>query len=288
MTKIIVHRSGLFTSVQDFGRPQEGDSGIPWGGVMDRHSYFLANELIGNNPLEAVLEITMSGPSLEFTESVQAVITGANMSPMVNAYPIENNKIITLKKGDVLSFGQLKNGCRSYVAFDHKINVPLQLSSKSTYLYAGLGGVNGRALKKGDEIELIERKFVHPRRNSLLKPIDIYSPLIAKAYTGPDFELLTEEQREAIFTTIYQVGKDSNRMGVRLSGEKVSGDIKGIISSGIVKGTVQLPPSGMPIVLMADAPTTGGYLRILNCTDDSINKLAQLLPGDKVVFDKKS
>lgn len=286
MVKVTVHRSGLFSSVQDYGRPQEGSVGVPWGGVMDRHSFKLANQLLGNNTMNAVLELTIGGPTLEFGGSVKAVITGADMSPKVNGKSVSNYEVFKIEKGDILSFGKLKNGCRAYLAFDQSIDVPLELSSKSTYNYAGLGGFKGRNLQKGDKLWLRPRNPVFP--NEILKPLDIFSPLIVKAYTGPDFEKLTEEQREVLFSTVYKVGVNSNRMGVKLNGEPVSGDISGILSSGIVRGTVQLLPSGLPLILMADAPTTGGYLRVLVCTDLSVNQLAQLRTGDTVVFDLAS
>lgn len=283
MVKVTVQRAGLFTSVQDYGRPQEGSAGVPWGGVMDRRSFKLANQLLANNTLNAVLEITLNGPTLEFGGSVQAVITGADISPKVNGISVTNYRVFKLKKGDVLSFGELKNGSRAYLAFDQEIDVPLELSSKSTYFYARLGGFKGRNLQKGDKLWLRPRNAVVAE--NLVKPLDILSPLIVKAYKGPDYESLSSKQTESLFSTVYKVGVNSNRMGVKLNGEPVSGKLKGILSSGIVRGTVQLLPSGLPLILMADAPTTGGYIRALVCGDSSVDQLAQLKTGDTVVFD---
>ena len=286
MVKVEVVKPGFLTTIQDFGRPGEAATGMPWGGVMDRHSYALAHQILGNNPLDAVLEITMLGPSLRFLGNVNAVITGAEMSAQLNGKQIQNNKVYALQFGDELSFGKLKNGFRTYLAFDQQIDVPVVLGSKATYLPAKMGGFLGRALQRGDVFNLKDSvRFSQKEKQSThLRPLELVTPLILKVSQGPEFARLTSSQKQTLFNTIYTLKNDSNRMGIRLDGTPIHGVEAGIISSGVVRGTVQLPPSGCPIILAADAPVTGGYLRVLNCMEHSMNQLAQVPIGDRVVF----
>lgn len=285
MTNIEVIKPGFLTTIQDYGRPSGGDAGMPWSGVMDRHSYQLVNQLLGMSAMDAVLEIALTGPTLRVDSAVDIAISGADISPKINGELVSNHRVYGLQAGDVLSFGKLNNGARAYVGFSKVIDVPLVQNSKSTYLYSKLGGFYGRALKKGDTLTLTEPKTRKKDAKPSLNPIDIYAPLVVQVMKGPEFGLLNQVQQEELMSQIYQVDHQSNRMGIRLSGDPISDPLSGIQSSGIVRGTVQLPPSGLPIILMADAPTTGGYLRVLNCGDDSINQIAQLNAGDSLVFD---
>lgn len=285
ITKIEVIRPGFLTTIQDYGRPSGADAGLPWSGAMDRHSYQLVNQLLGMSAMNAVLEIALTGPTLRVDSAIDMALTGADISPKVNGEPVSNDRVYSLKAGDVLSFGKLNNGARAYLGFSKVIDVPLVQNSKSTYLYSKLGGLHGRALKKGDALTLIQPKARTVPARVSLQPIDIYSPLVVQVTKGPEYGALNQQQQQELMSQIYLVDHQSNRMGIRLSADPISKPLRGIQSSGIVRGTVQLPPSGLPIILMADAPTTGGYLRVLNCSDRSINQIAQLNAGDSLVFD---
>jgi len=154
MDELIFHKAGLFTSVQDGGRFGFEAFGIPVSGSMDKRSAALSNLLVGNKANEAVFEITLLGPTIEFNCSVQFCISGAELSPRLNNSFIENNKVYHAYEKDVLSFGQALKGCRAYLAIGGYISVTEIMSSKSTYTYGKIGGFKGRVLEKGDVIPI--------------------------------------------------------------------------------------------------------------------------------------
>ena len=286
MAGIEILAGGLFTTVQDLGRPSGSLVGFPWGGVMDRRSAKYANSLVGNSSVTALLEITLVGPKIRFEDNRTIAITGADLSPSINNKRIYNDSVITVSKGDVLSFGKTNSGCRAYLAISGGINVPLILGSSSTYIYASIGGYKGRNLKKGDI--LILHRFNNDssnKRERLSSTRTISSPCIIPCLCGPEYDLFSNELKEQLENTIFNINPQSNRMGYRLDLEKpMHHTIPEIISSGTVRGTIQLPTSGNPIVLMADSPTTGGYPRIANCTEEGTDLLAQCKPGDSIIF----
>ena len=286
MASIEILAGGLFTTVQDLGRPSGSLGGFPWGGVMDRRSAKYANSLISNSSVTALLEITLIGPKIRFEDNRSIAITGADLSPSINNRRIYNDTLITINKGDVLSFGKTNSGCRAYLAINGGINVPLVLGSTSTYTYAKMGGYKGRNLMKGDVLNL------HAVSNNSFKKIEklsstriISQPCIIPCLYGPEYDLFSNELKEQLENTIFKINAQSNRMGYRLDLEQpMTHKVPEIISSGTVRGTIQLPTSGNPIVLMADSPTTGGYPRIANCTEEGTDLLAQCKPGDSIIF----
>ena len=286
MGGIAIITGGLFTTVQDLGRPSGTISGFPWGGVMDRKSAIYANSLVGNSSLSALLEITLVGPKILFLEEVKIAICGAYLSPSVNGERINNNTVVTVKKEDVLSFGKLKSGCRAYLAISGGIKVPLILGSASTYTYANIGGYKGRHLSKGDHLELLKPADPYLKKPEELTPTEVTSqPCLIPCLEGPEYHLFSKALINQFKETIFKIGNSSNRMGYRLELEHpLSHGLPELISSGTVRGTIQLPRSGKPIVLMADSPTTGGYPRIANCTENGTDLLAQCKPGDTVIF----
>ncbi|WP_152287842.1 5-oxoprolinase subunit C family protein [Flavicella marina] len=286
---IEVVKSGLYTTIQDVGRFGFQKYGMPVSGVLDKDAFRLANWLVGNAINEAVLEITLTGPVLRFHKEVVIGITGADMQPKIDGKLVEMNSAIKVSKNSMLSFGKLKNGCRTYLSVSGGFDVVHEMNSKATYDYAKLGGLNGQALAAGDSLLLgnVDASFeekkvpVHLVQNS-------YSTMPVRVIEGPEFHLLSKAGKEVLFTCGFTVGSASNRMGVRLN-EVVELDLGSeMISSGIVQGTVQLPSSGMPIVLLADAQTTGGYPRVLNVIKADLSILAQQKPGDKIRFRKIS
>ncbi len=156
MATVIVHKAGLLTTVQDRGRYGYQRYGMPVSGAMDIFSLELANLLVGNDPGDACLEATISGPELEFTGATWVAITGADMDPHLNGQGIPMNTAIDVRPGDRLGFRGLRSGCRAYIAFAGGIAVPPVMGSRSTYLRAGIGGFQGRALMPGDELPLGE------------------------------------------------------------------------------------------------------------------------------------
>jgi len=254
---------------------------------MDVFSLELANLLVGNDPSNACLEATISGPELEFTRATWVAITGADMDPHLNGQGIPMNTAIDVKTGDKLGFQGLKSGCRSYIAFAGGITVPQIMGSRSTCLRAGIGGHQGRALMQGDELPLGEFK-----RPSVIKVIpeglipEYKHKQTIRVIPGPEAHYFEIAGLRNFLSTEYTVTAQSDRMGYRLSGEPIKhkDGMSGIISVGVLAGTIQVPGDGQPIILMADRQTSGGYARIANVITVDLLLLAQLRPGDKIRF----
>ena len=301
MATVIVHTAGLLTTVQDRGRYGYQRYGMPVSGAMDVFSLEIANLLVGNDPGDACLEATISGPELEFTGATWIAITGADMDPYLNGQGIPMNTAVDVRPGDRLGFRGLRSGCRTYIAFAGGIAVPPVMGSRSTYLRAGIGGFQGRALMPGDELPLGGFEPLSPpgkfstgsaRRKPLLKklpegmiPEDKHEQII-RIISGPEAHYFEVAGLRSFLSTEYTITAQSDRMGYRLSGEPIrhKEGMTNIISAGISLGTVQIPGDGQPIILMADRQTSGGYARIASVITDDLPLLAQMRPGDKIRF----
>ncbi len=301
MATVIVHTAGLLTTVQDRGRYGYQRYGMPVSGAMDVFSLELANLLVGNDPGDACLEATISGPELEFTRATWIAITGADIDPHLNGQGIPMNTAIDVRPGDRLEFRGLRCGCRAYIAFAGGIAVPAVMGSRSTYLRAGLGGFQGRALMPGDELPLGELESLSPpgrlsngsaRRKPRLKKIpeglipEYKHEQTIRIISGPEAHYFEIAGLRSFLSTEYTVTAQSDRMGYRLTGEPIKHreGMTNIISAGISMGTVQVPGDGQPIILMADRQTSGGYARIANVITVDLTLLAQLRPEDKIRF----
>jgi biotin-dependent carboxylase-like uncharacterized protein len=286
---IEVLKPGFFTLIQDAGRFGYQEFGIPVSGVLDLDSFRLANWLVGNPMDEAVLEVLFTGPTLKFLIDTYIGITGADMQPMINGVSVQMYTTIKVDKGSFLSFGKLQSGCRSYVSFAGSFQLEKEMGSLSTYTYAKLGGLKGRELRKGDALQLKEvenRKLkVVPEKFHII-PYQIVSVRVVE---GTEAVLFLEKELEKFYTHEFVIRSESNRMGIRLEGVYIESPSSfEMLSSGIVKGTIQLPPNGEPILLLADAQTTGGYPRIANVIQADLSLLAQQKPGDRIRFRKIS
>ena len=287
MATVIVHTAGLLTTVQDRGRYGYQRYGMPVSGAMDVFSLELANLLVGNDHGDACLEATISGPELEFTGSTWIAITGADMDPHLNGMGIPMNTAIDVRPGDRLVFRGLRSGCRAYIAFAGGIAVPPVMGSRSTYLRAGIGGLNGRSLMPGDELPLGE-SVGKPRLKKIPEGLihEYKHEQTIRIISGPEAHYFEIAGLRSFLSTEYTVTAQSDRMGYRLSGEPIKHKegMTNIISAGISLGTVQVPGDGQPIILMADRQTSGGYARIANVITADLTLIAQMRPGDIVRF----
>lgn len=282
--KIHIVKPGLFTTMQDGGRIGVEAYGIPQNGFLDTIAATNANRLVGNNDNSALVEITGTGPTLQFDEACAIAICGAELSPCINSKEIKNNTAISIKKNDTLSFGRLKKGYRCYVAINGSFLLDDCYGSKATNTIAQFGGFKGRALQKNDVLELQINTNKNPKTALLHYQLPI-SPAIIQLQPGPEIELFSRNEINRFMTSRFTVSKDSNRMGIRLEGNWLDGKkLETIISSGNVLGVIQITPSLQPIILLNDAGTTGGYPRIGICASKSLSALAQLKPGDTVEF----
>ena len=290
MNAVKVISPGALTTVQDAGRFGFLQSGISVSGVMDSYSHRAANLLVDNPQEEAVLEVTLMGPVLEFQCSTRIAVTGAMMQPKLNDQPVPMWRTIPVKEGDRLSFAGIQGGCRAYIAFAGGLDVPVIMGSKSTNLKAQVGGFEGRMLKRDDMVPLKA-----PSGEARLWAAgeewipNFPAQITLRAVLGPQEDLFTEAGIASFFSAEYVVTPANDRMGYRLEGEEITHKAGAdIVSDGIVMGAVQVPSSGQPIILMADRQTTGGYTKIAPVATADLPLLAQAQAGTKIHFQRVS
>lgn len=290
MNEIKIISPGLFTTVQDLGRFGYQKYGMPQSGAMDAFSLQLANILVGNSSDEACLEITFSGPEMEMDCDAVIAITGAHISPFLNGTPIQNNIAIQVTKGNRLQFGTLKSGFRAYLAIATGFIIPTVMESKSTYIKAKIGGIPGRALKAGDVLEIGNIKTIKPIYSQVDAPKWINKSVYEiDVIPGPEAKQFSFEGIQTFLNSTFQISSASDRMGYRLDGPTLGKKTEiELLSSGIALGTIQVPTDGMPIILLSERQTTGGYPRIANVISADIPILAQLKPGDNISFNEVS
>ncbi|WJE79690.1 biotin-dependent carboxyltransferase family protein [Bacillus sp. DX3.1] len=303
MNAEVLH-AGMYTTVQDLGRYHYQQYGVPVGGTMDQVALRIINMLVGNEENEAGLEITITGPKILIKKPTLLAVGGANIEPLLNGKRIPLWRPILAEEGSMLCFGKAQSGCRAYVTFAGGIEVPCVMGSKSTYVRGALGGIKGRALKKGDQFQistasefanLVMKQLQNKNKEvtcwgvcSRYLPKYSYRPII-RVVPGFESNQFTEESLHAFFTKEYKVSNYADRMGYRIEGEELlrTEEVE-LLSSAVTFGTIQVPSGGQPIILMADRQTTGGYPRIGNVVSTDIPLLAQLKPGDYVSFSKIS
>lgn len=296
---ITVIKPGLQSSFQDLGRHGHQHLGVSVSGAMDTRAHRLANLLAGNTHDKATLELTLTGPVLQFEQTACIAITGASLSPTLNGEPIPNNRPLIVTAGDTLAFGARTKGLRAYLAVHGGFDIKPVLGSCSTFLRGHLGGLDGRALKKGDRIALNSPLYgVDPEALSdEIWKIKIYLPAILgtnlrtdiRVIKGPHAERFTPESLTQFFETGYRVNPESERMGYRLTGARLTlADTAQIISEVTSFGTIQVPPDGNPIILMADRQTTGGYVKIAHVATVDLPLVAQTMPGETLHFQEIS
>jgi antagonist of KipI len=284
-----IHRSGLFTTIQDLGRYGHQRFGVSVSGAMDRNALRIGNRIVGNPDGAAALEITLQDPDVEFTGDALIAITGADLSPSLNGDSIPMWSAVLVRRGERVRFGPRRQGCRSYLCVSGGLDVPAVLGSRSTDVRAGIGGLGGRRLGKGDEIY-----FGTPVRETARPlgwefPVDArpeYSVApVLRLIPGPQTECFSPDAMDTLFTNAYVVAPDSDRMGFRLDGAPVAhrGSMEWI-SDATAAGTIQVPADRRPILLMADCQTTGGYPKIASVISVDMGQAGQLAPGDRVRF----
>jgi antagonist of KipI len=281
-----VLRPGMLTTVQDRGRNGFQKFGVSVSGAMDFFSHRVANRLVENDEQAATLECTLLGPSLRFLSDTTLAVTGAELSPQLDGVAIPMWESIAVKRGTVLGFGKCRRGCRAYVGIAGGIDVPLVLGSRSTHTRTRLGGVEGRALRKGDIISSFEKGGRQPLRRFLSPfPETVLASRTLRFVFGPGADCFQPASLEDFQNELFRVSSDSDRMGIRFVGKALThrGSAE-IISSAVPFGLIQVPANGQPIVLAADRQTTGGYSSVGVVSTADFPVLAQLKPGDGVHF----
>lgn len=281
--ELSIRRRGMFTTVQDLGRFGHRRDGVPSSGAMDSFALRVANLLVGNHENAAGLECTLVGPELVFSGAATVAVGGAAFDGVPSWQPFRVNA------GERLDLGPCRNGARGYVAVSGGIDVEPLLGSRSTYVRGGWGGFEGRALREGDVLKIgaepglgsssVDSK-IHWRIDPRILPAYGPSPAIRVLRGIHDAEKL-----EAFFQRTFEVSPQSDRMGFRLQGETLPFITAAeLLSLPVTPGTVQVPPDGHPVVLMADAQTIGGYPQIAHVIAMDLPLVAQLRPGNEIRF----
>lgn len=280
---LTVLRSGMQTSVQDLGRPGYRARGIGLGGALDRAALRLANLLVGNDPSAAGLEIVLGQFQARFEAPCWLALTGADAAATLDGQSLSVGWCYPVRAGQQLKLGSVATGMRSYLAVSGGIAAAPILGSRSTDLKAGFGGGAGRALQSGDVLPFGEAGRL-PRWIRGVRPLPFNHRV--RALPGPEFDEFDEHSRHHFWQHSWQVSPQSNRMGYRLQGSTplAMSAPREMLSHGLLPGVVQVPPAGQPIVLLADAQTTGGYPRIACVIDADLDHLAQLRPGQTIHF----
>jgi biotin-dependent carboxylase-like uncharacterized protein len=286
---LLVVQPGIHTTVQDMGRIGFQDAGVPVSGPLDRVSLRLANALVGNPPAAAVLELLVQGPVLEVAcESVRVALVGCDAAIDVGGprpRTVPAGMSARLERGDLLRVTRLGASASAYLAIEGGMAIAPCLGSVATYVRGRMGGIEGRALQAGDRIPL--RLASAPQRveKRLPQPLDLALEQPVRVVLGPQADFFTEAAIATFLSSDYVVSAQSDRMGFRLDGAALAHvDGYNIVSDGIVAGSIQVPGSGLPIVLMADAQTTGGYPKIATVISADIPSLGRRRPGSKVRF----
>lgn len=286
-----VQSPGMFTTIQDLGRNGYRRNGLPAAGAMDRFALSVANLMVGNAKDMAGLECTLLGPSLAFEGEGIVAITGGDLGAALNGRMIAPWTSFTVKSGDLLSFTAPISGCRAYLAVRGRLDLPKVLGGYSTYLRGAVGGLEGRALQKGDLLSGNSQDldwFWTGALPSQWLP-SLGQEAVARVVLGPQDDYFTADTIAEFFGATFEVTKEADRMGYRLSGPKLTHqDKKEIVSDGVLPGAIQIPGHGQPIVLLADAQTAGGYPKIGAVIEPDLAVFAQARPGDRIRFSQVS
>jgi antagonist of KipI len=288
MNGLRVIKAGMLTTIQDRGRWGLQSRGVPVAGPMDPVSHRIANTLVGNDADAATLEVTLLGPELEFEDERTIAVAGAEFEITVDGRPAPMNAPFIVSAESRLRFGPRARGARAYLAIAGGIDAPPTLGSRATHLISGMGGLDGRPVKSGDRLPLGDpargRRSAAALAESVVPLPDRHARI--RVLAGPQQEYFTSGALDALQSVPYSIGHDSDRMGFRLEGPRLT-HARGadIISDATPLGALQVPASGQPILLMADRQTTGGYPKIATVISADISIAGQLGPGDTIAFE---
>ena len=293
---IDILRAGLLTTVQDLGRSRLREFGIASGGAVDALACAVANRLAGNDPNAATLEITMGACVLRFASATLVALAGADCHADLDGVPVWSWWRFPVARGQTLTLRPARFGMRTYLAVAGGVDVPETLGSRSTDLAAGFGGFEGRALRDGDRIAIGQPSAAARKAAPLgvRPPVWLSDPLAhrVRVLPGPEYDDFMAASHKGFWEHPWHVTPNSNRMGYRLSGPEPLARKKNrnhdLLSHGVLPGVIQVPPSGQPIILMADAQTTGGYPKIGVVISADLWRLGQARLGSTLYFSECS
>jgi antagonist of KipI len=305
MGVIQVQEPGLFTTVQDLGREGFGPLGVSASGAADAISLRLGNLLVGNAEGAAVLEMTLLGGTFVFPEGALVALTGSDFGATLDGKPVDLWTSFEARPGRVLRLGPTRSGGRCYLCVRGGIEVRLFLGSASTHILSGLGGHEGRALRKGDLLNIGSARLggreetgknacltegtgaIRKRRLSAQVLKEMQARKVLRVTPGPQSDWFPEASQRVFYASRYRVAEESNRMGIRMEGAAIPAPSAGeMISEGVALGAVQVPEGGQPIILFVEQQTTGGYPKIANVISADHHSLGQLRPRDEIRFER--
>lgn len=286
MSTLFVEHPGLQTSVQDLGRPGYGPMGVSPSGAADSVSLRLANLLVGNPAAAAAVEMTLLGGCYVFPEGGVVALAGSDFGATLNERALETGVPHAVMPGGKLRFGQTRSGARCYLAIAGGIRVSPVLGSASTHLLSGLGGLNGRALQKGDVLQIGAPTKPLPRRKLATKARDAFQARkMLRVTEGSQFDWFPDAAQRTLLQDTFRVTEEADRMGLRLEGPALAlRAAKEMISEGVSLGAVQVTPSGQAILLFVEQQTAGGYPKIANVIGADLFCIGQLRPRDEIRF----
>ncbi len=287
MTQIHVLAPGLLTTVQDLGREGFGPMGVSACGAADPVALRLGNRLVGNVESSAGLEMTLLGGTFIFPQGAVVAMTGSDFAATLDGAPVEMWTSVKVNPGQTLRLGHTLSGARCYLCVQGGIAVEPFLGSSSTHLLSGLGGFEGRALRKGDVIEIGAAAGSFRKRSVTVAERERLTPSkVLRVTAGPQADWFPESSRQLFYASAYRVTEEANRMGIRLEGAPIAGNFRGeMLSEGVALGAIQVPDGGLPIILFVDQQTTGGYPKIANVISADMSCLGQLRPRDEIRFE---
>ncbi len=302
MGVIQVQEPGLFTTVQDLGREGFGPLGVSASGAADAISLRIGNRLVGNAEKAAGLEMTLVGGTFLLPEGAVAALTGSDFGATLDGQPVGLLKAFEAKAGQTLRLGPTRSGARCYLCVQGGIEVELFLGSASTHILSGLGGLEGRALRKGDILKIGAASGSTSKRRLSARAVKELAPRkVLRVTAGPQSDWFAESSQKIFYASTYRVAEESNRMGIRLEGAAIRAASGGVwlqetgknarptgemISEGVALGAIQVPEGGLPIILFVEQQTTGGYPKIANVISTDFHSLGQLRPRDEIRFER--
>jgi antagonist of KipI len=287
VSTILVEAPGLQTTVQDLGRNGFGPMGISPSGAADPISLRLGNRLVGNDEGAAGLEMMLLGGTFVFPEGAILALAGSDFGALLDDVPLEARTAVEARPGQTLRVGPTSSGARSYLCVQGGISVEPFLGSASTHILSGLGGFQGRALRKRDVLRIgsatksFRRRTIAPQASEQLSERSVL-----RVTPGPQVDWFAERALHSFYAGTYRVGEQSNRMGLRLEGATITQQGAGeMITEGVSLGAIQVPAGGSPIILFVEQQTTGGYPKIANVISADLHRVGQLRPRDEIRFE---
>jgi biotin-dependent carboxylase-like uncharacterized protein len=286
MSVIQVQSPGLLTTVQDLGREGFGPLGVSASGAADPISLRLGNRLVGNAEGAAALEMTLLGGKFLFPQNGTIALTGSDFAATLDGSLLELWTSVEVKAGQTLRVGATRSGARSYLCVQGGIVEKTFLGSASTHLLSGLGGHQGRALRKGDVLRIGLAAAPFQKRALAPQALQRFLPRkVLRVTPGPQSDSFPAKSQQLFYESTYRIAEDSNRMGLRLEGPRIAQRSSGeMITEGVSNGAVQITAGGQPIILFVEQQTTGGYAKIANVITADLDSLGQLRPRDEIRF----